>query len=79
MAVGIRDRLGSVWGLSVTGYAGPEAGGGHSPGQVFVGLSGAGEPRTESFSFPGDRDAVRLRAVRGSLDLLRRTLVDESG
>ena len=79
MAAGIRDRLGSHWGLSVTGYAGPETGSGHPPGQVFVGLSGAGKPRAESFSFPGDRDAVRLRAVRGSLDLLRRTLLDESG
>ena len=79
MAAGIRERLGSRWGLSVTGYAGPEAGGGQPPGQVFVGLSGAGEPRAESCSFPGDRDAVRLRAVRGSLDLLRRALLDETG
>ncbi|MCZ6695912.1 MAG: nicotinamide-nucleotide amidohydrolase family protein, partial [Acidobacteria bacterium] len=79
MAAGIRERLGARWGLSVTGYAGPEAGGGHPPGLVFVGLSGAGEPRAESFSFPGDRDAVRLRAVSGSLDLLRRVLLDETG
>ena len=79
LAAGIRDRLGSDWGLSVTGYAGPEAGGGHPHGQVFVGLSGAGEPRVESFTFPGGRDAVRLRAVRGSLDLLRRTLLDAAG
>ena len=79
MAAGIRERLGARWGLSVTGYAGPGAGGGHPPGLVFVGLSGAGEPRAESFSFPGDRDAVRLRAVSGGLDLLRRALLDETG
>lgn len=79
LAIGIRERLGSTWGLSITGYAGPAAGDDHPPGRVFVCLSGPGGDRAESFSFPGGRDAVRLRAVRGSLDLLRRALLGEDG
>ncbi len=75
MASGVRRRMGATWGLAVTGFAGPGAGAGRSAGEVFVSVRGPRVARVESLSFPGDRAAVRRRAVIGSLDLLRRLLM----
>jgi nicotinamide-nucleotide amidase len=75
MASGVCERFGATWGLSVTGYAGPEGGGDHPPGTGFIGLSGPGDLRAEQFSFTGDRSVVRERATQRSLDLLRLALL----
>jgi competence/damage-inducible protein CinA-like protein len=76
MAERARDVLGSTWGLSATGYAGPEGGGGDQPpGTVMLGLSGPGSARVRALLLPGDREGVRTRAAQAALDLLRRALL----
>ena len=75
MAVGIRERDGSDVGLSVTGIAGPEGGTEEKPiGLVFVGLS-SGQVRVRQMNLGGPREAIRMRASRFALDLLRKSLL----
>ncbi len=77
MADGVRSRLGTAWGLSATGFAGPEGGGvDRPPGTVFIGISGPGVGRVHPLALPGDREIVRTRAAQGALDLLRRALLE---
>ena len=75
MAVGACERLGVDVAVSVTGIAGP--GGGTEAKPVGLVHFHAVTPEGSeggSFSFPGDRDSIRRRAVVGSLQLLRRML-----
>ena len=77
MAAGVRDRLGTDWGLSVTGIAGPGGGSDTKPvGLVYVGVSGPDGTTAQAFQF-GDRgrDWVRLVTICTALDLLRRQLI----
>jgi len=76
MARGVRRLLGSDWGLSCTGIAGPGGGTAGKPvGLVYLGLSGKGGDKVERHEFLGDRDAVRERSVIAALNLLRRAIV----
>ena len=72
MAEGVRQKLGSTWGVGITGIAGPT---GATPGKpvglVYVGLAGPRSARAFRFRFWGSRDAIRRRAVIAALDLLR--------
>lgn len=79
MALGVQTRLGTDWGLSLTGIAGP---GGGSPekavGLVYLGIAGPdGTVTVQSHQF-GDRrgrDAVRYLSACTALDQLRRQLL----
>ena len=78
MAAGVRDRLGTTWGLSITGIAGPTGGTDEKPvGLVYIGL--ADRDRVESFEhrFGGlrGRDWVRHLSCCAALDYLRRRLL----
>ncbi len=76
MAVGVRARLGSTVGLSVTGVAGPDEQDGQPVGTVFVGLSMAdGYVGAAKFLVPGDRERVRQYATISALNLLRQRLL----
>ena len=76
MAVGIRKRTGADIGVSTTGVAGPGGGSPEKPaGLIFIGLSGHQGNRTQRLQFPGPREAVRIRAARFALDLVRRSLL----
>jgi len=80
MAVGVRDRLGTTWGLSITGIAGPDGGTETKPvGLVYIGL--ASESTVESFEhrFGGQRgrEWVRRLSANTALDHLRRRLLNE--
>lgn len=80
MAVGVRDRLGTDWGLSVTGIAGPGGGTDTKPvGLVYVGVAGPYGTTAQAFQF-GDRgrDWIRLVTIGTALDLLRRQLIQGS-
>ena len=78
MAQGARDRAHAKVGLSTTGEAGPEAN--EAPvGTVFLGLSWDGGSAHRKFVAPGPRDAVRLWASQGALNLLRLWLLGEVG
>lgn len=79
MAVGVRSRLNTTWGLSITGIAGPEGGTDTKPvGLVYIGLSGPEHP-AESFAYRfgshRSRDFIRWLSACTALDLLRRKLV----
>lgn len=73
MATGARDVLGADCGLSVTGIAGPAGGTEDKPvGTVWVGAAVPGhDPVARQMVIPGNRSAVRERAVTFALHHLR--------
>ncbi|MBI4783383.1 MAG: competence/damage-inducible protein A [Oscillatoriophycideae cyanobacterium NC_groundwater_1537_Pr4_S-0.65um_50_18] len=79
MAAGVRDRLGTTWGLSITGIAGPDGGTDAKPvGLVYIGL--ASPDSVESFQYQfgtfRGRELVRSLSAHTALDLLRRKLIN---
>ena len=71
MARGARRVLDADIAVSVTGLAGP--GGdeyGNPQGRVFIGYSDEKTTLSRMFTFPGDREAVRLASVREALKLI---------
>jgi nicotinamide-nucleotide amidase len=77
MAEGVRDRLGTTWGLSITGVAGPGGGTAEKPvGCVYIGLAGPNGVSTQHYQF-GDRgrDWVRQVSACSALDQLRRAVI----
>ncbi|WP_247216960.1 competence/damage-inducible protein A [Synechococcus sp. C9] len=80
MAVGVRERLGSTWGVSITGIAGPGGGSEAKPvGLVYVGLAGAEGTVTaweHRFSPERGREWIRHLSACQALDHLRRRLLD---
>ena len=82
MAAGARDRLGTTWGLSVTGIAGPGGGTPEKPvGLVYIGLAGASGLRESGAHRLGEnsaRDWIRTLSISHALDRLRRRLLAPS-
>lgn len=74
MAESIKKRFGTVWGLSVTGYAGPERG--LKVGTVFIGLSRRSETKVRKYLFHGSRDRIRWLTSQAALSFLREALLD---
>lgn len=75
MAEGARDRTGSTWALSITGYAGPDGGTEANPvGTVFIGLAGPTGAQAKRFFTIPDRHRVRTIASTTALDWLRKSL-----
>ena len=73
MAVGARRRTGSTYALSITGVAGPDAGGEEAPvGTVYIGLADAAGCQVHHRVFLGDRARIRAFAAQMALDHLRR-------
>ncbi len=79
MAVGVKTRLSTTWGLSVTGIAGPNGGTDNKPvGLVYIGLAG---PNGEVASFEHrfgttrNRSFIRHVSANTALDMLRRRLL----
>lgn len=70
MAEGIKQRLKTDIGLSVTGVAGPDPMPGAPVGLVWVGLSVAGEKKAKKFMFEGNRDDIRQRASQAALGMI---------
>ena len=71
MAEGARERTGSDYALSVTGYAGPE---GEDVGSMFVGLAGPEGTEVRHLKMPGDRNRIRALTVQNALEMVRRRL-----
>ncbi len=76
MAAGVRARLGSDWGLSTTGVAGPGGGTPEKPvGLVYVGIAGpSGASHIVLTRRGGGREGIRTRAVASAMHLLRMNL-----
>ena len=74
MARGVRKGLGSDWGVSTTGVAGPDPSDGMPVGTVFVAVSSAGEDFVGRLSLSGGRAAIRQATVVGALALLMKAL-----
>ncbi|MEC4814543.1 MAG: competence/damage-inducible protein A [Scytonema sp. PMC 1069.18] len=79
MAVGVRSRLGTSWGLSITGIAGPTGGTDTKPvGLVYIGLAEPnGEVESFEYRFGATRGRSLIRHVSActALDNLRRKLL----
>jgi nicotinamide-nucleotide amidase len=79
MATGVRDRLKTDWGISITGIAGPDGGTVEKPvGLVYIGFARPDGSVTHQRYLFGDsrgRDMVRLMSANAALDLLRRNLL----
>ncbi len=79
MAMGARSRLGTTWGLSITGIAGPGGGTVQKPvGLVHIGLAGPDGFVTSvehRFGELRGRDWIRQVSACAALDLLRRKLL----
>ncbi|MCL6532304.1 MAG: competence/damage-inducible protein A [Armatimonadetes bacterium] len=68
LAEGVRQRLGSYWGIGITGIAGPGGGTPDKPvGLVYIGVSSPHETTVYRQIFLGDRAAVRWRATQFAL------------
>ncbi|MBD2165622.1 competence/damage-inducible protein A [Calothrix membranacea FACHB-236] len=83
MAVGVKTRLSTTWGLSITGIAGPTGGTDTKPvGLVYIGLAG---PKDEVASFEyrfgqtRTRPFIRHVSACTALDVLRRKLLTREG
>jgi nicotinamide-nucleotide amidase len=75
MAAGARERMGATWGVSITGFAGPEGGTEQDPvGTMYIGLASPDGVTARRLSFFGDRARVRALAVVWALDMLRCSL-----
>ncbi|MCI8514769.1 MAG: CinA family protein [Lachnospiraceae bacterium] len=68
MALGLLAKTGADYGLSVTGYAGPEGG---QAGLVYIGLASQEAVTVCEFHFSGSRNAVRRQAAGAALRMLR--------
>ncbi|MGA2096003.1 MAG: competence/damage-inducible protein A [Candidatus Acidiferrum sp.] len=72
LADGIRRRVGSTFGIGITGIAGPGGGSEEKPvGTVHIALSHAGGVKERGVRFPGDRENIRWQASQLALDMVR--------
>ncbi|MET8570514.1 CinA family protein [Streptomyces sp. NPDC004783] len=85
MAAGVREALGSDWGIATTGVAGPDPQDGQPVGTVYVAVDGplassdrsAPGGKVEALRLNGDRAEIRMESVRSVLALLLRELAGE--
>lgn len=75
MATGARDKFGTEYAISVTGYAGPGGGTDADPvGTVYFGYASPAGDWSLRVAIAGSRPQVKLRAVNTALDFMRRQL-----
>jgi PncC family amidohydrolase len=75
---GLRESW-ADYALALTGIAGPAGGTPAKPvGTVWIAIARrTGRITAERFQFPGERDAVRDRAAKTAINLLRMELLEE--
>ena len=72
MAVNVREKMATDFGLSTVGLAGPGGGTEEKPvGLVYVGLAWKDGVTSRTFVWPGNREEVRSRTAKMALNLLR--------
>ncbi len=76
LAIGVRNRLHSSIGLSITGIAGPGGGSLEKPvGLIYIGISDGKRTMSRHRIMPGDRESIRERSTYLALSWLRRLLL----
>lgn len=72
LAEGIRRRVGSTFGVGITGVAGPSGGSEEKPvGTVHIALASPAGTKERALRFPGDREMIRFQASQAALDMVR--------
>ena len=72
LAEGIRRRVGSTFGVGITGIAGPGGGSEEKPvGTVHLALASPTGTKERRVHLPGDRDGIRVYASQVALDMVR--------
>ncbi|MEM8550292.1 MAG: competence/damage-inducible protein A [Verrucomicrobiota bacterium] len=75
MATGAAERMSADYALSVTGFAGPSGGTPENPvGTIYIGYHAPAGSWCVRMMYPGERTAVKTRAVNRALDVMRRKL-----
>ncbi|HTL48754.1 MAG TPA: competence/damage-inducible protein A [Verrucomicrobiae bacterium] len=75
MARGVREKCRAVYGVGITGIAGPDGGTKTKPvGTVCIALAGPRQTRVWKFVFSGDRQAIQTKSTVKALELLWREL-----
>lgn len=70
MAEGVRELLGSTYGVSTTGVAGPDTQEDQPVGTVFVGVAGPAGTEVEELSLDGDRTEIQMATVGEAMSAL---------
>ncbi|WP_183094161.1 CinA family protein [Nocardioides stalactiti] len=70
MAERVRDLLGTTYGLSTTGVAGPDTQEGHPVGTVYVGIAGPSGTEVRRLALDGDRSVIQIATVSDALSAL---------
>ena len=79
MATGVKERLKSDIGISVTGIAGPDGGSVEKPvGTVFMGFAFDTRPFSIKYLFKGDRLEIKQQTAETVLENIRRHLNGDS-
>ena len=77
MAEGVRKKCNTDLGLSITGIAGPTGGNIEKPvGLVYIALANAKQTLVQKHRFPNGRQAIRTRAARRALNMLRLYMIN---
>lgn len=79
MAAGVRDLVGSDFGVSTTGVAGPTTQEGKPVGRVFVGLAGPWGTSSVQLDLDGERAEIRERACREAVNALTMAIKEHDG
>lgn len=75
MATGAAEHFSSDYGLSITGYLGPEGGTPNNPiGTVYIGYHSPIGAWAHKMVYPSDRMTLKERATNTALDLMRHKL-----
>jgi len=76
MAIGIREKAGVDYGVSITGIAGPGGGTEEKPvGTIFIAVSTAKRVRSKKYLLTNDREINRQRSVYAALGMLRKEIL----
>ncbi|OGV38411.1 MAG: hypothetical protein A2020_15250 [Lentisphaerae bacterium GWF2_45_14] len=76
MVSGVCEKLAADAGIAVTGIAGPGGGTKEKPvGLVFIAVKFYGELVVKRYNFSGTREAIRIRALSMSINMLRELIL----
>ena len=76
MAEGARQKMGTDFGLSLTGVAGPTEVEGQKVGTVWIGIASKNQPTiAKEYFYQRDRETIRQSSVMAALGLLRQEIL----